>query len=197
MDSFLPRNLSHVCDLWILARISGLASLIPFHLQTWSCQQPCRLTNTFFIPLSQAKTCTHDATSPLPHHKKFFFSPGFEGRGTKLFKAQKVFFDHAKELHLTHLCKSSLAVRTLGLCEQEGAKDSCTRMGHVSKILFLRHTMPKVQGSVHMAAPQDCISHCHEMPHCRKLQRNDLQRLHGACFQPVLKPKRRCKTGMI
>ena len=134
----------------------------------------------------------------LPHHyhiTKSFFSPGFEGRGTKLFKAQKFCFDHAKALHLTHLCKSSFAVRTLGLCEQEGAKDSCTRIGHVSKFLFLRHTKPKVQGSVHMAAPQDCISHCHEMPQASP--RNDLQRLHGACFQPVLKPKRRCKTGII
>ena len=134
MDSFLPRNLSHVCDLWILARISGLASLIPFHLQTWSCQQPCRLTNTFFIPLSQAKTCTHDATSPLPHHKKFFFSPGFEGRGTKLFKAQKVFLIMPRSC-ISHTFAKVLSQCALWVCASR--KEQRTRVpGWVMSLKF-------------------------------------------------------------
>ena len=115
--------------------LRGLASLIPFHLQTWSCQQPCRLTNTFFTPLSQAKTCTHDATSPLPHHKKCFFRRGFQGRGTKLFKAQKDFFWIMPRNCISHTFAKALSQCALWVCASR--KNQRTRVpGSVMSLKF-------------------------------------------------------------
>ena len=70
---------------------------------------------TFFTPLSQAKTCTHDAASPLHITKSFFFALALRGEGQN-FSRRNCIFDHAKELHLTHTFAKALSQRALWVC---------------------------------------------------------------------------------